>query len=355
MPLEPAENELILETLPGAAYRCLTKPPWPMQYVSPGIRLLCSYTAEDFIQGRVRWGDLIHPMDRQAVAAAVAAAVRRRIAFRISYRIIDPEMGEQHVLERGVALPDREALVGVIFNISEQVAREEQFRSLRAELDGIRQTATGSLAVALAHEINQPLGAITNYAATARDLAGGSGELGEIIGLIEHNAVLAGEIVSRFRTLSRSPALRIQPVQAGDLVLRTIDLFRANHPEVEIAAELRGDALIDADPVWMQQLLLNLLHNAADAIAGAGRGAITIVSRAAGDRVEIAIENGSGPIPASVLSRVFESGYTTKPQGMGLGLAICKAIVDAHAGTIRMENVTAGVRVRLRLPRMQAR
>jgi signal transduction histidine kinase len=241
----------------------------------------------------------------------------------------------------------------------------ERRRRRRAEIDARRhlvsmahldrRAAMGELATSLAHELNQPLNAILQNAGVARMLLTSStvpptlGEMADIIEDIRKDDLRASEVIRRMRGLLQKHELESEPVDLNDVAEDTAAIMRPEMRAREIQLELDltdGVGHILGDRVHLQQVLLNLLMNAADAVATLppDRRRVLIWTRQDDGEVRLAVtETGLG-IPADRLSMVFEPFYTTKREGsgMGMGLAIARSIVEAHAGRIAAENNAGG-------------
>jgi C4-dicarboxylate-specific signal transduction histidine kinase len=204
----------------------------------------------------------------------------------------------------------------------------------------------GEMAGAISHEINQPLTAITNFAvASERLLAAPEPELGEIrdaLRQIAGQALRAGEIIRRIRDLVRARETRREPADINGLVREVSALTQsdARLHGVRLSLDLADDlpsAVVDG--IQIQQVLLNLIHNAIEALAGdaeSGREVIVRSRRPASGEIELAVmDNGPGVDP-SIAQRLFDPFYTTKEQGTGLGLAISRTIVEAHRGRLEL-------------------
>lgn len=133
--MRDVENDLLLNSLPGMAYRCDVEAPWAMHYVSPGVRFVCSHSPEDFTENRVHWGTLICPEDVPAIDAELSNAIAGGRLFNFHYRIVDPLLGVRWVNEAGQAIYDdegnAEALVGFIIDVTDH--EEIQARLREAE------------------------------------------------------------------------------------------------------------------------------------------------------------------------------------------------------------------------------
>ena len=243
------------------------------------------------------------------------------------------------------------------------LAGEERYRRQREELThALRVNTLGEFGVSLAHEINQPLTAIAlNARAMAWLLEGGPAEAAEALADINADAMRAGAVIARLRALSRrehSPKAglnldalidEVAGLLQPDLALKRIAIHRVPVP---------GLPPVSGDPIQLQQVFLNLLTNAGEAI---GRGAeperrITVLSsQPTPGLVEIAVSDTGGGAKDLDLEQIFESFVTTKPGGLGMGLTISRSIVEAHGGRIHAKaNGERGLTVYVELPAQEA-
>jgi two-component system sensor kinase FixL len=226
---------------------------------------------------------------------------------------------------------------------------------LRAE-EGLRLSlrlaAAGEMAGAITHEVNQPLTALANYGQSARMLldAGGTGlsQLPAVIGKMLGEAERASEVVRRLRDFFRSGTTRLEPIEAESLLALARDIGRqqigTRDIELDVAASGNVPALF-ADRLQIELILRNLLANAVeslDAKASGGKRIRVLAAGLAPDRLRLTvIDNGSG-VSAAVRERLFEPFASGKATGMGLGLAICRAIAEAHGGSLQVLNADHG-------------
>jgi signal transduction histidine kinase len=239
---------------------------------------------------------------------------------------------------------------------------EREAAELRHELTHAgRVTMLGQLASSLAHELNQPLGAILRNAEAAElflqsdkpDLD----ELRAIVADIRKDDQRAGDVIDRLRALLKRRQLDPRPVLLNELVDEVVTLMRADSMTRRVGVEIdvpRDLPLVRGDRIHLQQVLLNLLLNGMDALADVADGerSLTVRARTAGvGFVELAVTDNGHGIPTEKLGRLFEPFFTTKPQGMGLGLPISRTIVEAHGGRIWAENnAERGATFRFTLP-----
>lgn len=230
---------------------------------------------------------------------------------------------------------------------STEVATERKVESLEAELiQATRLAAVNALGSTLAHELNQPLAAIANNAATATLLLDGldvpSDELRECIADIGSNALRAGAVIRGLREMLDQGPSRRESVALAPRVRAVLRLVSAlAQPDARIEVDVAPDMIVLGDPTQIEQVLLNLLKNAFEAVDGRGSD-IRIAATRIGSLIELEVcDNGSGLAPGQA-ERLFRPLPSAKPGGLGLGLSICRLIVEAHGGTIAARPGRAG-------------
>jgi C4-dicarboxylate-specific signal transduction histidine kinase len=219
----------------------------------------------------------------------------------------------------------------------------------------------GEMSASIAHEINQPIAAvITNANAGLRWLGAQQPDVDEVrqaLRRIVRDGTRAGEVISRIRALVKKVPPRREPLDINEAIREVIALIRTETQRNAVKLQSRladGLPLVSADRVQLQQVMINLITNAIDAMAGARDGAreLTIVS-GTDDANDIVVEvQDTGPgLDPEKFDRFFQSFYTTKPEGIGMGLAISRSIAEAHGGRLSAAaNEPRGAVFRLTLP-----
>jgi PAS domain S-box-containing protein len=298
----------------------------------------------------------IHPDDREVVEHGVRRALETRVDYRGEYRVLLTDGAARWIAARGRLHPDAQGkparMMGVALDVTERKQAEQESVQHRNELARVARVSTvGQLASSLAHELNQPLGAILRNAEAAelflQDPSPDLDEVRAILADIRKDDQRAGEVIERMRGLLKRRAVERRRLDVGLLAGEVLTLVRpdANARRVALALEA-NPALpsVEGDRVQLQQVLLNLVLNAVDAVKdnSAPDRRVGIRARPAGDTVEVSVTDNGHGIPADLLGRVFEPFFTSKPNGLGMGLAISRSIVEAHGGRLWAENNPAG-------------
>jgi len=228
---------------------------------------------------------------------------------------------------------------------------EEQLRNRQAELNqALRMAAAGEMASAFAHELNQPLSAISSYLRACQIMLARPDEqralLAETMDKVVAEAGRAGQVVHRLRDFYRSGVLQLERLAVEQLLQGGLEPLKKRAERHGVAMRLTVASSLPAvsvDRIQIETVLHNLLTNAIDALAGARRGEIA-VSAEPGENGEVRVcvaDNGPGIVP-EMLNRLFEPFATSKPDGMGLGLAITRSLIEAHGGKLWAEPVAGG-------------
>jgi signal transduction histidine kinase len=202
----------------------------------------------------------------------------------------------------------------------------------------------GQLTASIAHEVSQPITAASNNAAAALEFLSGNPpdleEVREALGSVVKSTDRAGDIVDRIRSLVKKAPPRNVWFDINEMINELIALVRSEVVQKRVAVGTRlaeGLLSVQGDRVQLQQVVLNLILNAVDAMSSVDdvpRELLISTESWGADQVRVAVHDSGPGIDPEHLERVFDSFYTTKPSGMGLGLSICRSIVDAHGGRL---------------------
>jgi len=255
-----------------------------------------------------------------------------------------------------------EGVLLCLVDVTERERAQAQLRQRQAELAHVSRLSTmGEMASTLAHEINQPLSAIANYAqACLQAMNSGrdaTDEVREDVTHIAAQAERAGQIVRRTRGFVRKDDSQRRRVDIADLVREAADLAEIETREHGVALRLELDGVphpVLADAVQIEQVILNLVRNALESMKHQqkDRRRLSIRTSFARDGcVEVAVCDSGAALPADKMGRLFEPYFTTKPEGMGMGLPISRSIVEAHRGRLWASgNPDRGMTFRFTLP-----
>lgn len=250
---------------------------------------------------------------------------------------------------------------GVARHITERKRAEEALRHMQMELAHANRVATmGQLSASITHEVNQPItAALTNAQAALRWMSAESPDFGEVkealAGIIKEGQ-RAGEVIGRIRALLKKGPARKDAIAINDAILDVIALTRteAANNNVSVRTQLaEGLPRVQGDRVQLQQILLNMIINAIEAMRDVGEEEreLLISTRNEPDGVSVEVRDSGPGLTPAVLDRMFEAFYTTKPDGLGRGLSICQSIIEAHNGRLwASANLPRGASFQFALP-----
>jgi C4-dicarboxylate-specific signal transduction histidine kinase len=295
----------------------------------------------------------IAPQDVATVTASLHEARETSRDFEVEYRVRAPDGTWRWQSARGRAdhtQPRR--LLGVAIDVTQRKHAELQAEQDRAALHHMtRVSLLGQLSASIAHQLNQPLASILANAEAAQKMLQREpvdvAELREICADIVTQDHHAAQVIRRLSALFRRGQPLFEPLDLNELVRDTIELtggmLRMRH--VTVATQL-ASALpsVSGDRVQLQQLLLNLVVNACDAVECLPDTSrvVTIRTSSDGGTAQLCVADRGPGVPPEAMDKVFEAFWSTKPRGMGMGLAVCRSIAEAHHGSLTVRNVAAG-------------
>jgi PAS domain S-box-containing protein len=301
--------------------------------------------------------DVVYSEDRQILADSFNSARQLGLPINREFRVNPPEHEIRWLVARGHSVLNDAGkplrISGIFADITERKAAEAEADLQRKEVSHLMRVSTlGELSGAIAHELNQPLTAILAYAQAARRLLGGKNpQMGKIIGVLDdivQEDNRASEVIRRLHGLLRKGDSKSEAISVNDLVYSTLRLL---HSEV-ISRRIKIDTALEdnlprtlGDPVQLQQVFLNLLMNAMDAMNATApvQRLLTVETQSSGNGIiEMRICDRGHGIGEGERGQLFQPFFTTKDHGLGLGLSICSKIVKAHGGNLRIDNNSAG-------------
>ena len=307
-----------------------------------------------------------HPDDREFVEEKITYADSGRVQNQdYEHRLLMPDGSIKylHVRAHSQVYESGEAeLVGAVMDVTAERRAQDALQTAQAELAHItRVTTLGEMSASIAHEVNQPLAAIvTNAESSLRWLSRPVPELEEARTALEQivkNAHRASEVILRIREFSKKVEPLMIELDINEVVEEAVTLVRhdAYRQEVSIRLELASGLLpVRGDRIQLQQVMINFIVNAMQAMAtirDRERVLIVRTERYQSDRVLVAIEDVGTGIDPENTGRLFMAFYTTKPNGLGMGLSICRAIIEAHGGRVwASPNAGPGSTFRFTLP-----
>jgi len=281
--------------------------------------------------------------DRKIIGIGRVTTARHRDGFTFP---IELSVGE-------ASLDGKRIFTGFIHDITQRQKVERRLQDLQSELAHVgRVSEMASFASSLAHELNQPLTAIANYCEAARDLIGGGAD-GETLETVREaldeaakESVRAGQIVRRLRNfISRGETeQRVESLARLITEANALALVGSREHGIEVQVQLDPDAdLVFVDRIQIQQVLTNLIRNAIDAMIDSSQRSLVIRTVAEPDEfVTVTVEDTGPGISESVAAELFQPFVTSKSSGMGIGLSICRTIVESHGGRIWFETRQGG-------------
>ncbi|HEY0799598.1 MAG TPA: ATP-binding protein, partial [Steroidobacteraceae bacterium] len=304
----------------------------------------------DFVRSHPEaWMTAVHPEDRESTSKAFWGGARSGRSFAVEARSLRARDGTYrwHLIQ-AVVLHDVEGkilrVVGTTTDIDDQKRAEEALRQAQADLARInRVTTIGELAAALSHELSQPIsGATTNADTCLRMLGRDEPDLAgvhAVVSRIARDVQRAAGIIGRIRALFARGVPRREVVDVNEINQETVALLRdeAVRYGISVRTELAADLPpIVGDRVQLQQVTMNLIMNGIDAMKDVdGTREVVIKSqRTEDEQILVSVSDTGVGFPAQLAERIFDPFFTTKPHGTGMGLRICRTIIESHGGRL---------------------
>ena len=302
-----------------------------------------------------RFRNRLHPEDRESVLQALEKSLRTGAEYESEYRAVLPDGQVRWIAGRGQVEfnGDRQPvrMRGVALDITKRKQAEEQAAHHRNEIAHLsRVTTLGELSGSIAHELSLPLSAIlSNAQAAQRVLAHGGADLTEvreILNDIVSEDQRASEVIQRLRQWLKKGEVQQHSLRINEVVEDVLKLIHGDlvNQHVTVDVELgRNLPFVTGDPVQLQQVLLNLVVNACDAMTNCDTPTRRVLIRTgieSGSAMIVSVTDQGRRIPEEKMEQIFEPFFTTKEEGMGLGLSVCRTIITAHRGKLWATNNT---------------
>ena len=313
-----------------------------------------------------RLRSIIPREDVARIRASLQAAAVSGTEQELEFRVCAADGSARWLLARGRWERDessgRGLIRGVLRDITDQRRTQEQLEELRRNLaHATRVNALGQLASPLAHELRQPLSAISINVEVAQLLLqhpeSELQELRDLLDDIQRDNRRAGDVIDRLHAMLRRQPMKPQPVSLQSVLADVMLLVHGDAMRRGVTLEMKvadGALIVQGDRVQLSQVLINLIMNAMDAVAElpeARRRVFVQARRAEEDAVEIVVADTGTGIARDVMKNIFAPFFTTKPRGMGMGLCVSRTIIEAHGGQLSVENSTDGGAIfRLAIP-----
>jgi PAS domain S-box-containing protein len=323
-----------------------------IRYWSEECYRVLSFDPQDGLPRFEEFFQRIHPDDQPGFSELVQTAIREKSEWETDYRIVHPDgpVSDIHVVGHPVLSTSGHLVefVGTVIDVTERRRHEEErarLRQLEADLAHINRVSTlGEMAASLAHEITQPFTTARNNASAALNFLDKKppdlGEVREALDCIVSDADRAGAIIGRIRDHIKKAPPRKDRFDVNEAINEVIVLARGEITKNGVSVDTHltdGVISVEGDRVQLQQVALNLILNAVEAMGSVQEGPRELSISTEQNQVKgvlVAVRDTGPGIDGKHLERVFQPFYTTKSSGVGMGLSICRSIIDAHGGRL---------------------
>ena len=303
------------------------------------------------------WERHIHPDDLDATVAAVALAIGSgKKSFSVEYRFCKADGDFVYIYDRAYIMHDEngEAIraVGAMIDVTELRLVKQSLRKTENQLTLVtRLNAMGTMGSMIAHELSQPLTAATNFIRAARRLAVSDKPddvalLQDALGAAEENTVRAGDIIRRLRELVATGSASGCETLLAELLDDGCTIGRDAEKTPPIRFQMivePADLKVWADPIQVQQVIVNLIRNSVEALENTQQPEIVVRARECDDFAEISVQDNGSGIADNIRDCIFAAVMTAKAEGMGIGLSISHTIIEAQGGEIWLAKSSAGL------------
>ena len=356
----------LLDDVVAIVWEC-ELPSWRFTFVSQHAESILGYPVAQWLEEPEFWVNHIHAEDRDQCIAICTECTQRGEDHEFDYRAIAADgrtvwlRDLVHVVKDADGTPVQ--LRGVMFDVTEARHTEQRLHELESQLAHVsRLSSMGEMVAGIAHEINQPLAAISNFASACSNTRASAGndsesQIEKWLDQIGQEAMRCGEIIRRLRNFVNKGDREYECVDLKNAIQESVDLINSGMRDQSVPIVC---CLPDHGPqvfgskVQLQQVIVNLLRNACDATTETEDPQIRVHLETDQGNAHLTVEDNGPGIDMEQRGQLFDAFFTTKPDGMGIGLAISKSIVQAHQGNLRFDPGTkSGAKFHLDLPLQQ--
>ncbi len=354
----------IISKSPAIAFLWKNDEGWPVEFVSPNVKSLFGFTADEFTSGKISYTKTVHPDDLGRVENEVSVNSNENGMMKIihePYRILTKKGGIKWIEDKTYIRRNNEGRIthyqGIVEDITDQIIAQEENIKLEKQLQQAQKMeALGTLAGGIAHDFNNILGGIIGYTELAQDTIPADWPATHDLDKVLNASGRAKDLVDHILAFSRQSKAELTQLKISIIVKEALKLLRASLPTtIEIRRHIQAESeIVNADPAQIHQLLMNLCTNAAHAMSDSGGVLEVRLAVFEMDEIMTALhpklihgpylkltvsDTGSGMSP-EVLERIFDPYFTTKEkgEGTGLGLAVVHGIVKGHGGEITFDS-----------------